>query len=93
MDQDLHRLSALLVMPAGVELSVFTGVAGWGCPSSLSVVPIGTASCPLTNSPPTLALAAEAMTGQSLWQTVWMGPLGSGLLVGTLAGLADWALI
>ena len=49
-------------MPRAVELYVSMGVAGCGCPISLSAVFSGTASWPLVKRPLTLALNAETTT-------------------------------
>ena len=48
---------------------------------------MGTISWALTNGVPSLDSAAEAIILQRMWQTVWMGPLSSGWLVGWLVGI------
>jgi hypothetical protein len=88
--RDLRCLKVLFAIPEAVELSVLIGVGGWGWLSSSSVVRIGTASWPLAKRPPTSASTADAMTLQSLWQTVWMGPLGGGFVIG--AFVRSWEL-
>jgi hypothetical protein len=90
--RDLRCLRVLFAIPEAVELSVLIGVGGRGWLSSSSVVRSGTASWPLTKRPPTSASAADAMTLQSLWQTVWMGLLGGGFLVGALVGSRELEL-
>jgi hypothetical protein len=45
-----------------VELSDWSGVSGWGWPSSMRVVRRTVPSCALTKRAPTLASAADAMT-------------------------------
>ena len=65
-------------MPSAVELSVFIGVGSWVKPSAWSVIRRGTAVCPLWNSPPTSALAADATTCLSILNSVWIGPFAGG---------------
>ena len=49
-----------LKTPLVALLSVFMGVAGWGCPNSSSVALTGAASWAFTNRAPTSASAADA---------------------------------
>ena len=81
-----------LAKPAAVELSVCLGVGGCGCSSSMSVVQMGTMSWALTNSAPTSDSAAEAMMFLRMGQTVWMGPLSGGWLVGNCGMLSECLL-
>ena len=61
-------------IPSAAELSVFIGVGGWVKPSSWSVIIRVTAVCPLWNSPPTSASAADATTCLRIMHYVWIGP-------------------
>ena len=67
-------LTVVVTMPSAAELSVFIGVGGLVKPSSWSVILRGTAICPLWNSPPASALAAEATTYLRILHSVWIGP-------------------
>jgi hypothetical protein len=90
--RDLRCLRLLFAIPEVVELSVLIGVGGWGWLSSSSVVQSGTASWPLAKRPPASTSVADAATLQSLWQTVWIGPLEDGFSVGTLVGTRELEL-
>ena len=59
-------------------LSVFVGVGGWVKPSSWSVILRGTTVCPLWNSPPTSASAADATTCLRILHSMWIGTFASG---------------
>ena len=59
---ELFCLTVSVTMPSSAEFSVFIGVGGWVKPSSWSVILRGTAVCPLWNSPPYSALAADTTT-------------------------------
>ena len=59
---DLFCLTVVVTMPSDAELSILIWVGGWVKPRSWSVICRGIAVCPLWNSPPTSASAAEAKT-------------------------------
>ena len=67
-----------VTMPLAAELSVFIGVGGWVKPSSRSVTIRGTVVCPLWNSPPTSASAADANTGLKILHSVWIETFSGG---------------
>ena len=73
-------------MPSAAELSVFIGVGGWLKPSSWSVILRGTVVCPLWNSPPTSASAADATTCLRILHSVWIGPFAGGGRFGDFSG-------
>ena len=75
---DLFFLTVAVTMPSAAELSVFIGVGGWVKTSSWSVILRVTAVCPLWNSPPTSASAAEATTCLGILNYVWIGPFAGG---------------
>ena len=78
-----------MAIPEAVELSVFIGVGGWGCPISSNVVRNITASLPLTKSPPISASAADAITFFMMEHTACSGPFGGGTRVGSSLLFAD----
>ena len=68
----------LMTTPRAVELSICMGVGGFGCPSSVSRCSCGIASRALVYSAPSLALAAEDMTGLMICVRVKTVPLLQG---------------
>ena len=70
----------LLSKPSAVELFTQMGVVGYGWPSSVRVVRMGIASCPLMKLAPISAYAVDDMTLLIIFDTVCMGPL-RGVLV------------
>jgi hypothetical protein len=78
---DLFCFTVSLAMPCTHSLSVTMMVGGCGCPSSCRVVRMGHAVCPLMKRPPTLALAADAMTVFMIWLMTLIAQLIGGLLV------------
>ena len=81
-----------LVKPSAVELSTHMGVAGCGWPSSVRVVRMGIASCPLMKVAPISASAADDMTLLMIFDTVWMGLLRGVLMLDARAGSAEQLL-
>ena len=75
------------MMPSAAELSVFIGVGGWVKSSSWSVIIMGTAVCPLWNSPLTSAFSADATTCLMILHSVWIGPFAGGRRFGYFFGL------
>ena len=75
---DFFCLTVAVTMPSAAELSVFIGVGGRVKPSSWSVILRGTAVCPLWNSTPTSASAADATTCLRILHSVWIGPFSGG---------------
>ena len=73
-------------MTSAAELSVLIGVGGWVKLSSWSVMLRGTAVCPLWNSPPTYAYAADATTCLRILNYVWVGPFSGGGRFGDFFG-------
>ena len=71
----------LLINPFAVELSVWIGVRGWGCPISLSVFRIGTAVRALRKRAPSSASAAEDITLRMIFDTFNTAPLLGGFSV------------
>ena len=64
-----------------------------GKPSSWNVILSGTAVCPLWNSPPTSALAADATTCLRILHSVWIGPFAGGGRFGDFSGLVGSELM
>ena len=62
MERDFICLMVSFAMPAAVELSVWTGFAGWGRPTSESVCRCTTASFKLLKSAPSSASEADEAT-------------------------------
>jgi hypothetical protein len=75
MDLDLRCRICLLANPWVVELSTCTGVGGWGCPISASVLRNATPSFVLLNSAPHSASAAEDITLRMMMDVVRIAPL------------------
>ena len=69
----------LLTTPLAVALSVCMGVGGCGCPISVKMFLMCTASLALMNNPPNSASAAEDITAFNIWATLWMLPLLGGI--------------
>ena len=86
----LFCLTVAVTMPLAAELSVFIGVGGWVKPSSWSVILRGTTVCPLWNSPPTSASAADATTCLRILHSVWIGPFAGGRRFGDFS---DWLVL
>lgn len=57
------------------NLSVCVGVGGWECPSSSSIICIGTASFALMNSAPSSASTVLDMTALIIWDALSTVPL------------------
>ena len=66
-------------IPNAVLLSIFSGVVGWGWPSSIRVVLMGTADLPLWYISCVSASAAELITFFKVKHSVRMGPFGFGV--------------
>ena len=75
------------MMSLAAELSVFVAVDSWVKPSLWSVMHRGTNVCPLWNSPPTSALAADDTTCLSILHSVWIGTFSGGGRFGAFFGL------
>ena len=78
----------LFANPTDVVLSTFMVMGGWICPSSLSVVRIGTASLTFIKVATISASAAEDMAVLIIWNRVWMAML----LVGRVGGLLPFLM-
>ena len=78
-----------LAIPVALELSVWIGVAGWGCPISASVIRSTAPSLALWKRPPDLASVAEYITFFMMLLTVWMALLGVGVVVGGFVGSVE----
>ena len=83
---NLFCLTVAVMMPSAAELYVFIGVGGWVKPSSWSLILRGAAVCPLWNSPPTSASAADATTCLRILNSVWIGPFAGGGRFGDFFG-------
>ena len=83
MSMALDRLCFvdLLVMPTAVELSVWMGVLGCGCPNSSSVMREGVASLALWKIAASSASAADDMTWRRIFARARTGPLRRVLVV------------
>ena len=68
----------LLMRPCAVELSVWMGVRGCGCPSSSRVFRIGTAVFAFKNNAPSSASAADDMTCLRMVDRLSTAPLFGG---------------
>jgi len=82
---DRFCLTVSLAMPLAVLLSVWSGVAGCGWPSSSKAMRMGQMVCAFRNSAPNSASAALAMTDFMIWHNTGTGPLsgsGSSVAVG-----------
>ena len=78
-------LSRLLAKPSAVELSTVIWVGSdWGWSSSCRICRMWTVSWPLWNVPAISASEAAAMMFLRILLSTWMGPLGVGLLAGSL---------
>ena len=86
---DSFWLMVLFEKPLAVELSTGMGVDGWGCPSSESMLQMGTASWPLRKVDPILDSVADNITFLMILDTVWMGPLRVGLMLGARFGSGE----
>ena len=85
IDLDHFCLICLLANPYAVELSTCTGVGGWGCPISMSVLRSATPSLVLLKSAPHSASAVDAITCLMMVEVDRMAPLlGDSLFVGVL---------
>ena len=71
-------LTVSLAMPAAHRLSVVMGVGGWGCPSSMRMVRMTSASRALKKRPPSSASAADASTFLINVQRMCIAPLRGG---------------
>lgn len=69
----------LFTIPQAVELSVWMGVGGWGCPISSRICLIYTVSLALVHSAPSSASAADDMTALMICAMFRMDPLGGGM--------------
>ena len=86
IDLEFFCLTVVVTMPLATDLSVLIGVGGWVKPSSWSVMHRGTAVCPLSNSPPNSALAAEATTCLRILHSLWIEPFAGGGRFGAFPG-------
>ena len=86
MALDLRCFTVPLAIPVALELSVWMGVAGWGCPISASVIQSIAPCLALWKRPPDSASVAEDITFFMMLLTVWMAPLGVGVVVGGFVG-------
>ena len=68
----------LLMMPSAVELSVWMGVRGCGCPISSNIIRSSTALHAFMYNPPNSAYDAEDMTDFIISAKFGIGPLGGG---------------
>eukprot|EP00957_Ditylum_brightwellii_P131334 10017160-Ditylum_brightwellii.AAC.1 len=59
---DLRCRMFEFTIPCAVDLSTCIGVAGWGCPNSISAMHMGAASFAFSKRAPNSASAAEAIT-------------------------------
>ena len=75
---DLRCLIVPVAIPNTVELSTWTGVGGWECPISYSVMRMGTASWQFKNKAPNYASAAYAMMLRCILHTTYTMPFGVG---------------
>ena len=89
MDLDLRCFTVPLAIPVALELSVWMGVAGWGCPISVSVIWSISPCLALWKRPPDLASVSEYITFFMMLLTVWMAPLGFGVVVGGFVGSVE----
>ena len=69
----------LFTTPFDVELSVWMGVGGWGCPISTIMFLMYTASFVLMNSAPSSASAAGDMTALMICDMFTVAPFGGGV--------------
>ena len=86
MALDLRFFTVPLAMPVALEFSVWIGVAGWGCPISASVIWSIAPCLALWKRPLDSASVAEDITFFMMLLTVWMAPLGVGVVVGGFVG-------
>ena len=75
-----------------MDLSIRMGVAGCGWPSSVIVVWVGIASCPLMKVYPIYASAEDDMILLIIFDTVWMGLLRGVMVLGAQSGSAEGLL-
>ena len=75
MLRDFCLLTVLFTIPTVVELSMWMGVGGCGCPSSSKVRHITLASFAFKNKAPSSASAADAATNLRIVQRTWIVPL------------------
>ena len=75
---DLRCLMVPVSVPNAVELSTLTGMGGWVCPISSSVIRMGTASWKFKNKAPNSASAVDAMMLQSILHTTYTMPFSVG---------------
>ena len=73
-------------MTSAAELSVFIWVCGWVKTISWNVILRGTDVCPLWNSYPTSALAADATICLIILHSVWIWPFAGGGRFGDFFG-------
>ena len=71
---EIFNLTIAVTVPPAAEFYVLIGVGGWVRLSSWSVMPRGTAVCPLWNSPLTSASAADATKSLRILHFIWIGP-------------------
>ena len=84
-----HWMMVLLMSPAAVEFSVWTGDGDYFQPISISVRRMGKFSLDVMYSAPSSASAAEDMTSLMIWEIVSIGPFHSG--VGSFFDKNIWA--
>ena len=68
----------LVTTPNAVELSIWIGVLGWGCPISSNKTRMGTASLALIYNAPSSASAAEDITASIIVDRFRTAPLLGG---------------
>ena len=70
---DCFLFIVLFTIPTTVVLSIFIGVAGWGCPSSAKESRIIFASFAFRNNDPSSPSAADDATGSSVVHNACVG--------------------
>ena len=87
MSMDLDRFCFMVPLAKllAVVLSTCKGVGGCGCPISINVVLMGTASCTLMYPAPISASAADPMTLLIILELIWIAPFSlasAGVILG-----------
>jgi hypothetical protein len=70
-----------LIIPSAVELSVCTGVGGWGCPISCKIFLISTPFLAFIYNAPNSASAVDDITALMILATLCMAPLLGGMVI------------
>eukprot|EP00957_Ditylum_brightwellii_P101598 7743225-Ditylum_brightwellii.AAC.1 len=81
-----------LLIPQAVELSVMTGVGGWGCPISVRASCSSLPFLVLEKRAPISASAVDAITCLMISHTLCTGPLRGTFDAGGLVGSVDGSL-